>query len=232
MAEIKLTKGMVAHDDDMFEYLSQWKWAAQKGRNTYYARTIPRKGEKGVRMHRLVAGVSDPSVFVDHKNRDGLKNTRDNLRLCTRETNGFNRASNIGSVSRFKGVSPIDGGFNVEIRANRVRHYLGFFYDEIEAARHYNARAVELHGEYAVLNDVEPLFPTAPAPVLRRSNTSGYRGVSWHKNIKKWCATITVNYRQTALGYFDDPIEAARARDAKALELFGPKAKLNFPKAA
>jgi len=42
-------------------------------------------------------------------------------------------------------------------------------------------------------------------------NTSGYVGVSWHKQMCQWAAYITVNKRRFFLGLFDDVKEAAEA---------------------
>lgn len=58
-------------------------------------------------------------------------------------------------------------------------------------------------------------------------NTSGYKGVIWHKASKKWSARINYNYRRISLGYYNDVIDAANAYDAAAKELFGEYAKLN-----
>lgn len=64
---------------------------------------------------------------------------------------------------------------------------------------------------------------------IRAGNKSGYKGVSWHSGAKKWRATIKQNYRQVHLGFYADASDAARAYDAKAIELFGEFAHLNFP---
>jgi hypothetical protein len=40
------------------------------------------------------------------------------------------------------------------------------------------------------------------------NNCSGYKGVSWHKDMCRWQATLKVYGRQKHLGYFDDPKEA------------------------
>ena len=60
------------------------------------------------------------------------------------------------------------------------------------------------------------------------SGSSKYRGVTWHKNIKKWQAHIGVNYKQIIIGYFDDEIEAAKAYDKAAKIHHGEFAVLNF----
>jgi hypothetical protein len=52
--------------------------------------------------------------------------------------------------------------------------------------------------------------------VLRTTNTSGYRGVGWEARAGKWFAKIVRDGRQVHLGYFSDKLEAARARDAAA----------------
>jgi hypothetical protein len=46
----------------------------------------------------------------------------------------------------------------------------------------------------------------------------------------KWYVKIQCNGDGTYLGPFDTAIEAARARDRKAIELFGEYARLNFPR--
>jgi hypothetical protein len=65
---------------------------------------------------------------------------------------------------------------------------------------------------------------------LDARNTSGYRGVSWDRRAAKWQARIALNGRRSHLGYFTDPVEAARAFDEAAVRLFGEFAgALNLP---
>ena len=64
---------------------------------------------------------------------------------------------------------------------------------------------------------------------LRSDNKSGYRGVSWWRRSEKWLAQIRVDGKLIYLGLYDDPIAAARAYDAAAIEHFGEFAVLNFP---
>lgn len=59
-----------------------------------------------------------------------------------------------------------------------------------------------------------------------KSNTSGWKGVSFHKGTQKWCASITVDRKRIYLGYFDDVKEAAEAYIFAALEHHGEFAKV------
>ena len=48
---------------------------------------------------------------------------------------------------------------------------------------------------------------------IMATNTSGYRGVIWHKQNKKWRARIYYNNKKHSLGCYDSKIEAAKAYD-------------------
>lgn len=64
---------------------------------------------------------------------------------------------------------------------------------------------------------------------LSRANTSGYKGVVWHRASKRWHARIKLNGRTISLKYHATPEDAAHAYDAAAVELHGEFARLNFP---
>jgi hypothetical protein len=53
------------------------------------------------------------------------------------------------------------------------------------------------------------------------TNTSGYKGVSWNKNAKKWRSMIKRDGKVTHLGYFETPEAAHAAYMNKAREFFG-----------
>lgn len=61
-----------------------------------------------------------------------------------------------------------------------------------------------------------------------RNNTSGFHGVCWHGTRRKWRAYVSLGGKQFHAGLYDRLEDAARARDAKAKELYGEFARLNF----
>lgn len=64
---------------------------------------------------------------------------------------------------------------------------------------------------------------------IQKNNKSGYVGVSKNSSSKKlWQVRIGYNGNKIHLGYFNDKIEAAKAYNEKALELYGEYARLNI----
>lgn len=55
----------------------------------------------------------------------------------------------------------------------------------------------------------------------RKDNTSGYRGVTFHKKSKKWYASISENGKRVHIGSYDSPEEASIAYEKKARQVFG-----------
>ena len=64
---------------------------------------------------------------------------------------------------------------------------------------------------------------------MRATNTSGFMGVSFVKNIGKYESYIHFHGIKHNLGYYISPQEAAYYRDAAARALFGEYCFLNFP---
>jgi hypothetical protein len=68
--------------------------------------------------------------------------------------------------------------------------------------------------------------------VAQSGSSSKYKGVHWHRGMRKWAVLIHFNDKRYRLGHFTDEIEAAKAYDKKAAELYGEFAYLNFPSEA
>jgi hypothetical protein len=91
---------------------------------------------KGVQLHRWITDAPK-GMQVDHINHDTLKNTDDNLRICTHSENQQNRkgATSNNKSSGIRGVSwnISDKRWQVRIRFNNKRVHLGNF-TQIEEA--------------------------------------------------------------------------------------------------
>lgn len=107
-------------------------------------------------FHRLILGIEDPNLSVDHIDGDGLNNQKSNLRVCSHKQNCRNRKKNLNGSSRFKGVGfhKRDKIYCANIGLNGKRVHLGNFNSEIEAALAYNFAAKHHYGEFAKLNEV------------------------------------------------------------------------------
>jgi hypothetical protein len=63
---------------------------------------------------------------------------------------------------------------------------------------------------------------------MKGKSTSEYIGVNWHRKNQKWEAKIRWgHWRRVHLGFFTEPIEAARAYNTAALQLLGQFAVIN-----
>lgn len=164
---IPLTKGAFAIvDADDFERLNRYKWHALHVRSQWYARRAP--GGRVIMMHREIMQPPDGMV-VDHIDGNGLNNRKCNLRICTQQQNMQNRRP-LARSSAFKGVSfyTQTGKWHAEITLDGKKIYIGSYDDEIEAARAYDRKAIELFGEFAYLN-----FPAESRAVAAGSAESG-----------------------------------------------------------
>ena len=61
------------------------------------------------------------------------------------------------------------------------------------------------------------------------TNTSGFKGVDFHKGTGKFRAQITVNKKRITLGYFLTASDAACEYDQAAIQHYGEFAQVNFP---
>jgi len=182
-------------DDDQYEELSKWRWHIVGG--GYAARKVVTDGKHiRIRMHHLVLPPK-PGFFSDHINNIRLDNRRRNLRHATPSENTYNTVIRSDNTSGYKGVTHFAGRdeWVAQISYKGKQSAIGYFKTKEEAAIAYNLKALEVHGEFANINDpktipgYELLLPVVAARLasdLPPANTSGRRGVSWYLKTSKW----------------------------------------------
>lgn len=166
MREIQLTQGFVTLiDDSDFEWLSQWKWHARKKRNLFYACRsvhVPGIGTTKIMMHRLIIGVTDRSIHVDHRNGNTLDNQRNNIRSGTHGQNLQNCTLRKHNTSGFIGVYKFrkQKGYYVKLKGVHI----GCYDTAEKAARARDEVARKEFGEFGTYNF--PLPGERPARVF------------------------------------------------------------------
>jgi hypothetical protein len=155
MKTIKLTKGMFALvDDEDFEEINKYKWHAQKiGRKHYASRTIHVPNGKRVAQRMHCAIIKTPEgMDTDHIDGDGLNNTKNNLRVCTRGENLRNQGKSPSrNKSGFKGVSWFEKRrkWVAQIGVGGKNIGLGHFKEIEQAHEAYVKACIKYHGEFA-----------------------------------------------------------------------------------
>ena len=134
----------------------KYRWYLhRKGRNRYARTQLVRDdgSRHYLRMHVLIMGSTE-GAEVDHKDRDGLNNRRDNLRIATRQQNRANSRNITNRKSPYRGIfwDNHRAKWKAEITVNGKRVRLGTYAHPADAARAYDRAAREAFGEFASLN--------------------------------------------------------------------------------
>ncbi len=157
--KIYLPQGMFAMVDICdYDYLNKFKWQLSKDVNNCYATRRERiDGKlKNIRMHRDLLKVSDRKLLVDHADKNGLNNTRSNLRICNNSQNSSNRRAKKRLSTKYIGIdwNKNAGKWRARVILNGEFISAGYYKLETEAALAYNYMAFALKKEFASLNDI------------------------------------------------------------------------------
>lgn len=148
-------------DDEDHRFLMRFKWHIVQhkySQNVRYAVTVFNSGGKRINlpMQRLLCGMRK---LIDHKNRNGLDNRKENLRPATQAENARNCSSRTNKTG-FRGVSKTGNKFYCQLRANGLQKFSHGFATAEEAAREYDRLSLKYHKEFGVLNFPEALKPS------------------------------------------------------------------------
>lgn len=166
----KTDGAVILVDDEDYPVLSRFPWY-RGGMGAHPMTFIYGKNDTShtVYMHQILSGGA---VNTDHIDLNVCNMQKDNLRPSTYQTNGWNKgkqglcSGKRVPTSRFKGVSyrPLRGTPRWLAMIKHVEEgkhkstgkmiYIGYFFDEIEAAKAYNAEVKELRGEWAWVNPI------------------------------------------------------------------------------
>lgn len=120
----------------------------------YYVKVVLPEGKTEF-LHRYLT-QAPTGMDVDHIDGNGLNNRKSNLRVLSHGDNLRNQRQRKGNKSGYKGVNPyhLKGGtkYSAQVNYKNVSYKLGIFDTPEEAARAYDEKAKELHGEFARLN--------------------------------------------------------------------------------
>lgn len=159
-----LTRGYVTLLDTAdYEAHNQWRWCVRLNKRDgkpYAVRTIwVNKRRVQIQLHRVIMGVTDPKIEVDHVRQDAsLDNRRANIRIAEHWQNQANKRS-FRNLSGYKGVSRVKkrptrqlfDGWRAELTHGK-KYASKVFRDPKDAAVAYDLLAVRHFGKFAHLN--------------------------------------------------------------------------------
>lgn len=188
-------------------------------------------------LHRYL--LNFPDGEIDHIDNDPLNNTRENLRVCSRQENCNNKwIINKYRKSILKGLTLLKNGniyweYQDKVLGKKFRSK-NYFSQKFAYDDYCNFKKIQM-GVYFQHKDLssfalEMIIPRK-AKATKNSST-GYLGVYKSKpNSKnKYRSQIKINGKVKSLGSFGCKIEASRAYDRAMFEAYGSIAILNHPK--
>jgi len=158
-------------DLEDYEKINNYCW--HKNKRGYIVSSTSEDEEdkkQTIRIHRIIMGVNDPNIEVDHIDRNKCNNKKYNLRLVNRRQNEVNKNLTINNKSGCQGVY-----FNIKLNKwhsqiyfNKKKTHLGYYESiddaiiarlkaEIEIENFNNNHLYEKYGFYAKIEKIVPV---------------------------------------------------------------------------
>lgn len=163
--------------------------------------------------HRKSCGCYRSALRSANNMTHGLSNTRlykiwaNMIQRCTNINN--NSFDNYGK----KGIKVCDEWIN-SFETFNIWAIENKYTDDLEIDR------IDYRGNYESNNCrwVDLNIQAQNKRCIQKNNTSGYRGVSWNPDHKKWHTYININGKRKELGYFTNIIDGAKKYNEFVLE--------------
>lgn len=123
-----LVDRVVLIDEDDYEKVTACKWYISL--DGYVISTTQ------MRIHHIVLGKPKPGFVVDHINHNKLDNRKENLRFASHRLNAQNKPKKENTSSKYIGVCYSIS--KTKWQSSTLKTHLGFFTDEIEAAKEHD----------------------------------------------------------------------------------------------
>lgn len=236
-------------DIEEYKIASRYKWLSKAyGKGVYRPVTII--GGSLVTFGKLVFNL-EPNEVVFHKNGNCYDFRKNEIVICNRSELGHLVGTTNRKISQYKCVyyyersktwavrliknkKIIDGGhyFTPDDAAIVADYYIILNFGEQTERNYpqYTFQVIEIkfkeilerYGETSNKRKAK----SGQGIVRCKNKTSKFIGVS--KDKTKWSARIKYNKKSIRIGNFENEVEAAKAYDRKAIELYGELARTNF----
>lgn len=161
MREIALTNNQfVLIDEEDYELVQDYNWYASKSGERYYARTFVKSEEnpqkkKSLFIQHLIIGTAPRGKRISFKDKNSLNCQKSNLEFvsCSEAAHSYYKkvSYNKNTTEKFKGVVV---QYSARIKFKNKVFNLGSFSNELDAAKAYNNKAIELYGDRASINNI------------------------------------------------------------------------------
>lgn len=129
--------------------LTKYSWSVNKDGTGRIVGLRAKVGDRHIYFHRLILKTKN---IIDHIDRNPLNNKLSNLRVCSPTNNSQNLSIRINKITKFKGVIKSRNKWRARITVNKILIHLGYFNDEISAAKAYDRAALRYFKKFACTN--------------------------------------------------------------------------------
>lgn len=169
------------------------KWALRRSKHTSYAYGLVNKKLEG--LHRYILNYKG-SLQIDHINRNGLDNRKNNLRIVTKDDNQINTDAN--------GVICQNNRYGAMFQINKKFYRFGYYetYEEAKQVSRY-FREIYLTDKQQFIEEYKKIRNKLKLPTYH----------IYHTNSNKWRPYLLINRKKKYLGLYNTLEEAIQVRD-------------------